>query len=99
MKRELRIQKVKGQNAFRIVKQTHRGMEFGKDRCSFKAKNGIFIESFSFPELWIKDKTFYVRGSTADMDDNVLKFDTPEQYRTIKQAVKEYNEWGRNNEI
>lgn len=97
MKHELRIRKVPGQNAFRIVKQTHGREKFGKDECGFKAKNGLELYSAFSPRVYFGPIKYilFVRGYSHRRDNDLIYFDTPEQYRAIKQAVKEYNKWGR----
>lgn len=76
---------------FKIVTQTHRVNDFGKDGIQhFTAKNGWRLFSASYPDVDFVGRTFMVRGSDLSKDNVVLTSSTND-FQSILDAVIEYN--------
>jgi hypothetical protein len=73
-----------------VDQQTHRQGDFAG--CSgFTASNGITLDSVSGIEADERSNTLYLRGH-ADEDDHNRVIVSPEFFKELKVAVKEYNE-------
>jgi len=77
--------------SFKIEEQSHRCGEFGNGSGYFETSCSVGLDSVSRPAISCISNVFYCRGHDTSSDDNIIKI-TPEQWKEIKIAVKEYNE-------
>lgn len=75
-----------------ITKQTHVGQYFGSKEPPyfFKASNGLFLYSGSFPQV-ISNNQVYLRGDSRRRDFDKLKMSNS-LFKKFQKAVEEYNE-------
>ena len=84
----------------RIVRQSHRGREFGNDGTIFE-HGGFMLKSDSTPEL--REDRLYVRGIAGTRDERVVLFASLIKENAIAllekvlQAVTAYNQMYSNN--
>jgi len=100
--KELKVCKVRNKNAFRIVKQSHFGDDFGSN-CElpwhFAASDGLHLISNATISADVDTTTlaefdlFFVCGSKLLRKREFAC--TEADFSRIKQAVHEYNEWGK----
>jgi len=78
---------------FKIIKQSHRGEDFGESNEDFKCKNGYILTSVAFPENGIMKagKVFHPRGSDVCDDDKIITC-TRDEWSIIQECGAEYNE-------
>ena len=76
----------------RIVEQTHRGKEFGRDgQESFTASNGFLLQSYCFPEGGGAGESLLVRGSSVKEDMKIVVVRSDEWLERCCEALREYN--------
>lgn len=97
MKRVLKIEVVSKTDdlvTFKIVEQSHRGMEFGgfEQWNFFTASNGFTLLSCaSGPRNWFNN-TLRVRGVLGyEAEDENYIATNPETFKMIEEAIAEYN--------
>lgn len=77
----------------KIIDQSHRGKEFGevngKPSEIFKASNNFYLRSFAF--VSVSRGIVWMRGSNKYTDNDVLRFEDPNQLKLFVQAIDEYN--------
>ena len=79
--------------AFKIVEQTHRECEFGKDGQTYFQGSKLRLTSLSYPELsYFYRKDVYVQGADRFKDWQILLV-TDEEMQDIELTIKEYNDF------
>ncbi|MFA5353702.1 MAG: hypothetical protein WC291_05690 [Thermodesulfovibrionales bacterium] len=80
----------------RIIKQTHRGEEFGEGGSDcFVSSNGFTLYSCDSPEIGdVESSHLFVRGNTPGKDDTVLVTPSSAWMTQLLNAVGEYNKRG-----
>lgn len=73
----------------RIVEQSHREKDFGRDGREFKAKNGFVLMSYDYPDDGVSNH-IYLRGKERAKDDQCVILSSSE-YTELVKAVAEYN--------
>ena len=80
-----------GEISFKIEEQTYRGLDFGDDNENFTSVNGMVLGSRLYPEVY-EPKSLACMGEHTSKDGNVLIVSLT-FWETVKEAVKEYNEY------
>ncbi len=83
----------------KIIKQSHRVENFGKEKNQtfFKTSKKYTIYSNLYPKYYPSDNnTCYIRGVERDNDNDTIQFDSISNLLKFEDAVNEYNQYFNN---